>query len=86
MPSGQIERMRELCRVKAKAQGFGYALSDVTNQVAKSATQPLGSSSTVASISAQDALRTKLQQRKQSSQPTSPHATDRTQESETSNE
>src|SRR6266566_9478140 len=56
-----IERMRQLCRVEKKAFGSGFAPSDTTRQVSVA---PLGSSSTAASTSPQDALRAKLQRRK----------------------
>src|SRR6266849_1922171 len=55
-----IERMRELCRVEAKAPGSGSVQHAGTGKV--SITKP-GSSSTAESTSPQDALRVKLQRR-----------------------
>jgi len=65
-----IDRMRELCRVKQREQDYGCV------QTSKTATDKLsgdlpGSSSTEANILSQDALRTKLRQQRNSLRTTS---------------
>jgi hypothetical protein len=54
-----IKRMRELCRVEAKVQGFS-SRQHVEMRKANSPTEPPGSSATMAAMSAQDAVRMKL--------------------------
>ena len=58
-----IERMRELCRVRPKVHESGYDHRDETKPV-----KPCGSSSTATDRSPHDALRAKLQRRKANSQ------------------
>src|SRR5215475_5630752 len=59
-----IERMRELCRVEAKASDCGFARPAAS--AAASSKMPSGSSSTTASISPRDALSLKLAKQKNS--------------------
>ena len=56
-----IERMRELCRVQAKAPGYGSVPSA---EEAEASPAPSGSLLTVADTSPRDALRVKLAKRK----------------------
>ncbi|KJC53563.1 hypothetical protein UP06_00330 [Bradyrhizobium sp. LTSP857] len=57
-----IEEMRKLCRVKAEGRACGGEGSGVTT--ARSPRRERGSSSTVASISPQDALQAKIERRR----------------------
>lgn len=63
----EIERMKDRCRVNAKVQGFGCDPSASTPMGASSS-EPDGSSLMEAGITPQDAFRTKLLKRKESSQ------------------
>src|SRR2546426_9975013 len=65
-----IERMRKLCRVEAKAHTCGSGRSSGTVAEKSYVAQP-GSSSTAVAKSPQDALRAKLQRRRTSSPHTS---------------
>src|SRR5689334_21524355 len=60
-----IERMRELCRVKAREPGYSSRPLDETRP-AGSPTEPPGSSAITAGISAQAALQMKLRPRNKS--------------------
>src|SRR5947209_1200110 len=64
-----IARMRERCRVEARVSDCGFARANVTPTESALELQP-GLSSTAISVSPQDALRLKLQQRKSNSQDT----------------
>jgi len=59
-----IQKMRELCRVEQKVQDSGYDQHGATQAASSLPARP-GLFSTVESTSPQDALRTKLQRRKQ---------------------
>jgi len=61
-----IERMRQLCRVETKAPTCGSEKKSGTG-VESSCGTDLGSSSTAAGTSPQDALRVKLQRRREGS-------------------
>jgi hypothetical protein len=68
-----IERMRELCRVRPDDQDSGCAQNIATAMARFD--QQLGSSSTEASTSPQDALKAKLQKQKDASRRSSPRST-----------
>ena len=55
-----IQRMRELCRVPAKA--LAYSNGELDTKEESSSTKPSGSSRTETAISPQDALRARLKQ------------------------